>query len=175
MNHGGLLPLFGMWAAMMIAMMAPAEAPSVLRLRRGRLAFAAGFAAPWIAFSFAAALLQQWLHGAGLLEHASGALRNPWLAAAVLAAAGAAQFTPLKRACRLSPLEGSLRGGLRAAAFSIGSCGVLMLAPFAVGMSMWPMALITALLVAEKWAPQRWPVSAVSGVLLAASGALLAL
>ena len=175
MNHGGLLPLSGMWAAMMIAMMAPAEAPSVLRLQRGRLAFAAGFAAPWIAFSFAAALLQFWLHEAGLLEHSTGALRNPWLAAAVLTAAGAAQFTPLKRACRSLAPEGSVRGGLHAAMLSLASCGVLMLAPFAIGMSPWPMALLTALLVAEKWAPERWPVSAVSGVLLAAGGALLAL
>ena len=175
MNHGALLPLFGMWAAMMVAMMAPAEAPSVLRLTRGRTAFLLGFGAPWLAFSFLAAVLQVQLHSAGLLDHSTGALTNPWLAAALLVAAGALQFTPLKRACREMPLDGSVRSGLRAAALSMASCGALMLVPFAVGMSLLPMVLVTALLVAERVAPRNWPVSAVSGALLAAGGAFLAL
>ncbi len=172
--HQGLWPLFGMWAAMMVAMMAPAEAPSVLRLPRGRTAFLLGFGAPWIAFSFAAAALQLRLHALGLLEHGTGALTNPWLAAALLVAAGALQFTPLKRACRETPLDGSVRGGLCAAGLSMASCGALMLVPFAVGMGVLPMALVTGLLFAERAAPRGWPVSSVSGALLAAGGVWLA-
>lgn len=170
MNHG-----FGTWAVMMIAMMAPAEAPSVLRLTRGRTAFLLGFAAPWIAFSLAAAALQLKLHEAGLLDHESGALTNPWLAAALLSAAAALQFTPLKRACRETQPQGSLAGGARAAALSMASCGALMLVPFATGMSLWPMVLVTALLFAERVAPRQWPVSSLAGALLAGAGAWLTL
>ena len=137
MNHG-----FGTWAVMMIAMMAPAEAPSVLRLTRGRTAFLLGFTAPWIAFSLAAAALQ---------------------------------FTPLKRACRETQPQGSLAGGARAAALSMASCGALMLVPFATGMSLWPMVLVTALLFAERVAPRQWPVSSLAGALLAGAGAWLTL
>jgi len=171
----GLLPLFAMWAAMMLAMMAPAEAPSLFRLARGRAAFLAGSLAPWIAFSFAAAALQFQLHAAGLLDLHSGTLSNPWIAAALLIAAGALQFTPLKRACREIPEHGSLRAGLRAGGLSVLSCGVLMLAPLAVGMNLWPMAILTALMVAERVAPPRWPISPVSGALLAVAGAGVAL
>jgi predicted metal-binding membrane protein len=46
-----------------------------------------------------------------------------------------------------------------------------MLVPLAAGgMSLLPMALLTALLLLERLAPLRWPVSSVSGVLFAASG-----
>ena len=115
------------------------------------------------------------LHEAGLLDHESGALTNPWLAAALLSAAAALQFTPLKRACRETQPQGSLAGGARAAALSMASCGALMLVPFATGMSLWPMALVTALLFAERVAPRQWPVSSLAGALLAGAGAWLTL
>jgi len=173
--HQGLAPLFVMWAAMMVVMMAPAMAPSLLKLARGRGAFLAGFLAPWIAFSFAAAVLQMQLHASGLLDHHSGALTHPWLAAALLVAAGALQFTPLKRACRGVPAEGSLRCGLRTGALSLASCGVLMLVPFATGvMNLWAMALLTALLFVERVAPPEWPVSGLAGALLTGAGVWLA-
>ncbi len=155
MHHAGLMPLFLMWAAMMVGMMVPAEAPSLWKLARGRgaAAFLAGFLLPWIAFSFAAALLQE----------------------ALFVAAGALQLTPWKRAClercREAPARGSVSCGLRAGALSVVSCGVLMLVPLAAGgMSLLPMALLTALLLLERLAPLRWPVSSVSAVLFAASG-----
>jgi predicted metal-binding membrane protein len=177
MHHAGLMPLFLMWAAMMVGMMVPAEAPSLWKLARGRgaAAFLAGFLLPWIAFSFAAALLQERLHSWELLDHQSGTLASPALGAALFVAAGALQLTPWKRAClelcRETPARGSLSCGLRAGALSVVSCGVLMLVPLAAGgMSLLPMALLTALLLLERLAPLRWPVSSVSGVLFAASG-----
>jgi predicted metal-binding membrane protein len=177
--HQELWPLFGMWAAMMVAMMAPAEAASLFRLARGRGAYLAGYLAPWIAFSFGAAALQLQLHASGLLDHHRAALTSSWVAAALLVGAGALQISPLKRAClercRLLPWQGSLQAGLRQGSVSIASCGLLMLVPFAVGvMNLIAMALITALLVAERVAPRGWPVSSVSGGLLAGAGLWLA-
>jgi len=177
MHHAGLMPLFLMWAAMMVGMMVPAEAPSLWKLARGRgaAAFLVGFLLPWIAFSFAAALLQERLHSWGLLDHQSGTLASPALGAALFVAAGALQLTPWKRAClercREGPARGSVSCGLRAGALSVLSCGVLMLVPLAAGgMSLFPMALLTALLLLERLAPRRWPISSASGILFAASG-----
>jgi len=42
------------------------------------------------------------------------------------------------------------------------SCGALMLVPFATGMGLLPMVLVTALLVAERVAPGQWPVSSLA-------------
>ena len=159
MHHGaGLLPLFAMWAAMMVAMMTPAEAPAFVQLARARgpatgALFLAGALAPWIAFSLLAALLQQALHASGLLDHESGALGSPLLSAGLLVAAGALQLAPWKRACvercREAAQSGSWIAGIRAGGLSILSCGALMLVPFATGvMKPWPMILITALLAA---------------------------
>src|SRR5947209_8213042 len=99
MHHGaGLWPLFGMWAAMMVAMMVPVEAPALWRLARARTplagaaAFTAGYLAPWIAFSLLAAILQERLHALGLLGHHSGAITSTGICAGLVIAAGILQF-----------------------------------------------------------------------------------
>jgi len=82
-----------MWAVMMVAMIGAAEAPSVLRSRAGGRRFCLiRRAVDRVQLRRRALQLQ--LHAAGLLDHESGALTNPWLAAALLVAAGALQFTP---------------------------------------------------------------------------------
>ena len=174
----GLWPLFAMWAPMMVAMMLPAEAPALVRLPQP-LGYLAGYLAPWIAFSLGAAALQLRLQQLGVFDHHAGVLQSRGAAAALLVAAGALQWTPLKRACldrcRSAPECGSLACGLRAGGLSVSSCGVLMLVPFATGvMNLWPMAAIAALLVLERAAPRRWPVSAAAGALLVAAGLWLA-
>ncbi len=177
-HHSARLgPLFLMWAAMMVGMMIPPEAPALLRLssaKRGR--FLAGFLAPWIAYSLLAAALQARLQQAGLLDHAM-ATTSSALAGAVLLAAGALQLSPLKRACLQRcrapvPAERPLIEGLQASALSIGSCGLLMLVLFATGvMSVPAMVLLTLLLLVEHWLPRHSPLTTASGLLLVAAGA----
>jgi predicted metal-binding membrane protein len=161
--HGSLLPLFGMWAAMTIAMMIPIEGPSIVRLAtRDAPAYLAGYFVPWITFSFAAAGLQTQLH------HTSAGL-----GAALLIAAGAAQISPWKRAClercRVAPV-GGLPAGLRAGAFSVLSCGLLMLIPLVTGMHPLAMVLLTLFCALERAVPRM---SSIAGVGLAGWGLLL--
>src|SRR5713101_2927367 len=130
--------IFIMWAVMMVAMMLPSAAPTVLlvgalaRHRSGNPAavsgtaalFASGYLLVWGGFSLAATLLQWGLDEAGLLSETMAA-GNAIVAAAVLIAAGIYQWTPLKdtclRHCR-SPTEFLVRHWRRGAlgAVSIG-------------------------------------------------------
>lgn len=182
MHHGaGVATLFFMWAVMMVGMMIPPEAPALLKLARARrspllaVSSLTGFLLPWIAFSLAAAALQSLLTAAGLIDHTM-AMTSPALAGALAIAAGLAQVSPLKRTCLercRAPLDQgpAFAGGLRSSALSLGSCGVLMLVPFATGvMSVPAMVLLTLLLLLERWLPRSWPVSQVSGALLVAWG-----
>src|SRR5262245_28389852 len=101
---------FLMWTVMMVGMMAGASAPVLLLFaaarteRTGRgvplavLTFGLGYIALWIGFSAGATLVQWRLHEAALLSAAMSA-SSPRLAGAILVAAGAYQFTPLKFAC----------------------------------------------------------------------------
>ena len=171
-----------MWATMMVAMILPSAAPTILLYGRvvrraedmGRLkgaslsisAFASGYLALWILFS-ALAVTAQWS-----LEH-SGAmtammvLHNTTLAGALLIAAGLCQLTPFKNACLAhcrSPVQfiaahwrpgpwGAWRMGLDHGAYCVGCCWVLMLLLF-VGsvMNLIWIAALTILVALEKLA-----------------------
>ena len=153
----------GMWWAMMIAMMAPGAAPTILlhaRVHRhaqsqghavGAFApsgrFVAGYLLAWLAFSIAAAALQLALERAGLVSTMATGARVRWLSAAVLIFAGAYQLSPLKQAC-LSHCRApasflsrhwrpdrwnALRLGLRHGAYCVGCCWVLMALLFVGG------------------------------------------
>ncbi len=195
-HHGGLWPLAVMWGAMMVAMMVPPEVPRLLWLARVRgqhrdpllhaLFFLGGYLSPWMVASLGAALLQARLGAAGLMtpEMATG---SRTLGGVLLVVAGAMQLSPLKRAClercrfRAAvggpPGETGSESFLRGAghgAVSIGSCGLLMLVLFVTGvMSPLAMALLTALLLLENVAAERWPVRWVAGALLLGWGASL--
>ena len=176
-HRAGLAAVFGMWAAMAIAMMVPVEAASLVRLARGvreTASFLAGYLVPWLAFSLAAAALQHGLQAAGYLD-ASMATTNRLFAAALLGAAGILQLSPLRTACLercraasfAGPGTGGLTGGLRASAWSVTCCGLLMLVPLATGvMSLSWMAALTALLVVEREIPRASRIGAAAGVLL---------
>jgi predicted metal-binding membrane protein len=194
------LPLFVVaWQAMVAAMMLPSSLPLVrlfgaaARAAPGRgralAALLAGYAAVWSAFGAVAFLGDAAVHR---LVHAS-----PWLAArewviggAVLALAGAYQFTPLKDAClRQCRLPGAFmlrwyrRGtgaafalGARHGAFCVGCCWALMLVMFAAGVAslIW-MAVLTAVMVHEKTRPLgRRAVPATGTALLAWASIVLA-
>lgn len=142
--------IFAMWAVMMVAMMLPTAAPTVLlvtalasdRLTNSNLIpatamlFASGYLLVWFGFSFAATLLQWGLDGAGLLSETM-AYGSAILANAVLVAAGVYQWTPLKdtclRHCR-SPTE-FLARHWRPGAWGLSrpGCGIVYSASVAVG------------------------------------------
>ena len=179
-SHGAAVwPLFAMWAVMMGGMMIPPELPDLLGRARGTEVLGGAALAPWIGFSLGAAALHAALFDAGVLHHGM-ALADRGAQAAVLAAAGISQLSPLKKDClarcrsREAPasLGPSLRSGVTSGAVSVGSCGMLMLVLFVTGvMSVPAMCALTALLVIERVSPRWVPVSALAGVaLLACAG-----
>jgi predicted metal-binding membrane protein len=165
-----------MWQAMMVAMMTPAVAPWVSAYARlvgggglGPLApsfaFAAGYFAIWLVYSLAAAVAQLVLAGLAVLAMGGA---PPLMAGTVLVAAGAFQFTPLKRSCLShcrNPLSylvarwidgpaGGFRLGITHGAYCVGCCWMLMITGFAVGlMNLAWMAVLTVVVTVEQLAP----------------------
>jgi predicted metal-binding membrane protein len=172
---GGLGWYAGVWMTMTAAMMLPALAPMVVTFSRisGRRrgtpawAFLAGYLIPWIVYGLAAYCVYRaarYLAPSFLAwEHA-----GRYVAGGALALAGLYELTPLKgmclRHCR-GPLHfllhgwrpgmrGALRMGFEHGLYCVGCCSGLMLALFALGvMSLAWMALIAALIFAEKVLP----------------------
>ena len=135
--------------------------PAALAVARGVPAFVAGYLAVWAVAGLAAYLV------ADRMGHA--------VAVAVILVAAAYQLTATKTTClercRNSAI-GGLRGGLRHGASCVGCCAGLMAALFALGvMSLAWMAVVAALIAAERVLPWRTP--AVYGV--AVTLALLAI
>ncbi|HEU4830171.1 MAG TPA: DUF2182 domain-containing protein, partial [Gemmatimonadales bacterium] len=177
---GDLMVLFVMWSAMMVAMMLPAAAPTILlvtglaRRRAGTDAprvhtglFLGGYLAAWVGFSAVAAYAQWLLHGAAVLTPGM-ALADPRVAGALLLFAGLYQWLPIRNVCLThcrSPIgwlssewrEGSAGAflmGARHGAFCLGCCWALMLLLFAAGvMNLVWVAAIAALVLVEKVAP----------------------
>jgi predicted metal-binding membrane protein len=166
---GGLGWFLGIWVTMMAAMMLPSAVPTVMlvsHVRRGMIApvaiFVTGYLTVWTAVGVAAYGLYRAFVAAGtgwLAWDRAG----PYVAGAVLAAAGLYQLTPLKdlclRHCR-SPLSfllrprSTLRLGIEHGAYCLGCCSGLMLALFALGvMSLFWMAVVGAAVLVEKIAP----------------------
>ena len=192
-----LLPLFLMWAVMMVAMMLPSAAPMILtfaavarnRRRADRpyvpvAVFAAGYVAIWCVFSMLAAVAQWLLHREALLspEMASASAIFGGL---LLLTAGVFQFTPLKKTCLThcrAPLEfimtrwregwrGAFGMGVEHGAFCAGCCWALMTLLFVLGvMNILWIAALTIAVALEKMLPRaRW-LSTASGVVLAGWG-----
>jgi predicted metal-binding membrane protein len=104
--------IFVMWVVMMVAMMLPSAAPTVLLVTAlasdrlddsnlvpaAALLFASGYLLVWCGFSLAATLLQWGLDDVGLLSNTM-AFGNAILASTVLMAAGIYQWAPLKDTC----------------------------------------------------------------------------
>ena len=190
--------MFVMWAVMMVAMMAPSAAPMLLmfaavnRKRRERQApfvptgiFLAGYVIVWTVFAATATGGNWGLHQASLLSSMMGASTSGYLGGALLLAAGAFQWSPLKTACltqcrtpmgflmtswREGP-KGALRMGLEHGAYCLGCCWVLMLLLFVLGvMNLVWIAALAAFVLAEKVAPKGESVSRITGVLLVGWG-----
>ena len=191
LSHAVLI--FVMWGAMMVAMMLPTAAPTVLlvtTLASDRtsnpnfipalaMLFALGYLLVWCGFSFAATLTQWGLDGAGLLSETM-AFGDAMVAGTVLIAAGVYQWTSLKdtclRHCR-SPSEflvthwhdgtvGAVQIGVRHGLFCLGCCWMLMALLFVGGlMSLAWVGAIAILVLLEKTMPWGDWMSRLTGVI----------
>src|SRR6266566_3837145 len=149
---GGLGWYLGIWVTMTAAMMLPSAAPSARReARLARLLptvfFVAGYLAAWTVYglmAYAVFRLVSSLDIGWLAWNESG----PYVAGAVVVAAGIYELTPLKQLslhrCRSAHDGGSaLRGGLAHGLDCIGCSGGLMVVLFVLGvMSLFWMAVV---------------------------------
>ena len=191
---------FLMWLVMMVGMMVPSVAPTVLLFDRiarrgapgttvGRTApFVAGYLLVWGAFSVAATALQVELIAAGWID-AMGVAAHPWFTAALLTGVGLYQWLPAKRACLAhcrSPVQflveayrpgasGALLMGVRHGLYCLGCCWTLMLLLFVGGvMNLLWVAVIGAVVLVEKLlARGEWLRRAIGIVALAAALAVV--
>lgn len=196
------LLILAMWVVMMIGMMLPSAAPTILLyaliLRRSdpnrapvvrAYAFMGGYLLAWAAFSLMATLLQRAFAEALLLTPMMDSARSSF-SAALLIAAALYQLTPLKETCLDScraPADfltrhwrpgvgGALRMGLHHGLFCVGCCWALMLLLFAGGvMSLLWIGAITVYVLAEKLAPPGLHSGRWSGGLLLALAAYVLL
>jgi predicted metal-binding membrane protein len=187
------LVVFIMWCLMMVAMMVPSAAPTILlygalnreKGARSRFEFLFGYLAIWAGFSLAATLLQGALAAAGMISSMYMTLTNTYLASAVLIVAGFYQFSPLKAACLShcrGPVEAltrhrrtgrlaAFRMGLVNGRFCLGCCWALMALLFVGGvMNIWWIAGITLYVAAEKLAPGGRQIAKGLGALLLTAG-----
>ena len=190
-----------MWIVMMIGMMLPSAAPTLLlfdalqgqrdaargRDHRATALFAGGYVVAWAAFSLIATTAQWALSAAALLS-AMMTGKSPVFAGILLVVAGAYQFTPLKTACLgqcRSPAEflvrhrrsgpfGPLMMGLQHGFLCIGCCWALMTLLFALGVMnlLWVAALATFVLI-EKLLAAGPLLGRVGGALMICSGLIL--
>jgi predicted metal-binding membrane protein len=192
----------GVWVTMMAAMMLPSVVPMAVifgRVSRDRTArhqeafvptwiFLAGYLAAWTVVGLAAYGIYRGIRALdpGFLAWQE---QGPIVAGGAIVLAGIYQLTPLKRICLRhcrSPLHfvlhgwrpgrmGALRMGLEHGAYCVGCCVGLMLILFALGvMSLLWMAVVAALVFAEKVLPIGERLSLALGVAFIVCGVLVA-
>lgn len=190
--------VFAMWWLMMIAMMVPSAAPTILlygALHRERgagpaLEFLTGYLAIWGAFSLVATLIQAILAASGMMSAMYMNLATLFTAAVVLICAGAYQLSPIKAAClehcrgpvasltrhRRTGWAAAFRMGVVHGRYCLGCCWALMALLFVGGiMNIWWIAAMTVYVAIEKLAPGGKQVSRIMGGALVVCGlALLA-
>lgn len=191
------LPLFGMWAVMMAAMMLPTMVPTLKSYedlmisadgtRIGWIGLLLGYSIIWVTFSALITAFQLILLSLGLVDM-MGKVKSIWISSALLIIAGAFQFTRAKEVCHgicHSPMSyflgnwkigfnGGLRMGLGLGAFCVGCCWLFMVLGFAGGVMnfLW-MGLATLFMVIEKLPAIGHYVIKPMGAVLIASGVLL--
>lgn len=188
--------IFLMWWVMMVAMMTPSAAPTVLlfsalkrvgpdRANTSRLGllFLAGYLAVWAYFSLIATGAQWGLEATGLSDGPMMTIRSRLLAGCVLVAAGAFQLSSLKTACLRhcrSPAQfladhntpggyGAFRTGAVHGVFCLGCCWALMLLLFVGGvMNLYWIVGIALYVALEKLMPRAaWLVPLTGWALIA--------
>jgi len=200
LDAGTAVMTFAMWTIMMVGMMLPSAAPTILlygtmvrkNAQRGTAlpatwVFTAGYLFVWTVFSLIATVLQLGLEESELLTPMMVSASR-WLSGLVLLAAGVYQWTGLKQACLSkcrSPLEffltrwrsgqgGALRMGAEHGVYCVGCCWALMLLLFVAGvMNLLWVAVIAGFVLAEKLLPAAKWTSRLAGAVLTAGGALV--
>ena len=199
-SAGAIAMAFVMWSVMMVGMMLPSAAPTILLYgalvrkngERGTVLpavwiFVSGYLAVWTAFSLLAALLQAWLETAALTT-ATMVSASRELSAALLVAAGIYQWLPLKEVCLRKcrdPISffatrwragarGAFHMGIEHGAYCVGCCWMLMLLLFVAGvMNLLWVALIAGFVFVEKLLPAHRFTSRFAGAALTLSGVVL--
>jgi predicted metal-binding membrane protein len=177
---GGLGWFLGIWVTMTAAMMLPSAVPAaghVARLARRNttLLFVAGYLAVWTGYGLAAYGVYRFLSSldTGWLAWDE---RGPWVAGAVIVAAGIYEVTPLKRSsvhrCRSARHpESPLRSGLAHGRDCMTCSGALMAVLLVLGvMSLFWMALVAVVIFTEKVLPHGARLAAPLAVALVALG-----
>ncbi len=191
-----------MWIVMMVGMMVPSAAPTILlyglvtRKQSGRghalaptSAFVTGYLLAWTAFSVVATALQ-WLLDVAALLSPTAVLDSSIAAGTLMAAVGAYQLTPAKRACLehcRSPAEflsrhwrkgfgGAIVMGMHHGAYCLGCCWGLMALLFVGGVMnlLWVAALAGFVLI-EKLTPHGHMLARAAGIILLLTGGFVAL
>ncbi|MGB7259840.1 MAG: DUF2182 domain-containing protein [Pseudolabrys sp.] len=191
--------VLSMWSAMALAMMLPSAAPMILTYaeiadtaaRKGEpivspFALASGYAAVWLVFALAAAMLQTLLMRTSLLD---AGITSGLFSGAIFIAAGLYQFSALKHACLTqcqqpfpfffanwaTTQRGVFRLGLKQGVYCLGCCWAMMLVMFATGaMNVIWMATFGAVMTIEKMSPgPRF--SRAAGIVLIAIGGVFAI
>lgn len=188
--------VFVMWWLMMVAMMVPSAAPTVLlygALQRERgagpaLKFLAGYLAIWAVFSLLATSAQAGLAASGMISAMYMNLATLFMAAVVLICAGAYQLSPIKAACldhcrgpinsltrhRRTGRAAAFRMGMLHGRYCLGCCWALMALLFVGGiMNFWWIAAISVYVAIEKLAPGGKQVSWIMGGTLIVCGVAL--
>ena len=196
------LMMFLMWAIMMVGMMLPSVAPTVLiyaaiarKAATGNTpvaptgAFISGYVVIWIAFSLFATTAQWALDQAALLSPMMVS-NSVGLGAVLIVTAGIYQWLPIKDKCLQqcrSPVDfitshwqkgmtGAFRMGLSHGMFCLGCCWVLMSLLFVGGvMNLLWIAAITLFVLLEKILPLGDAGGRVMGLIMIATGAIIAL
>lgn len=193
---GHATTIFVMWWLMMVAMMLPSAAPTILlfgALNRSQgqwasLFFVSGYLAVWAAFSLIATTAQGALSAFGYISPMYMTLIAPWAGATVLILAGLYQLTPVKSACLRNcrgPVEAlthhrrtgrgaPFRMGLLHGRDCLGCCWALMALLFVGGvMNIWWILGLSLYVAIEKLAPKGQLVAQVLGVVLLIAGLAL--
>ena len=194
--------MVAMWWIMMIAMMTPSAAPTILlyarvrshALAQGRVqdrlartgAFAAGYLFVWLGFAVAATTLHWVLERADLSTTMMGS-RSRWLSGTVLITVGIYQLSPLKNVCLArcrTPAAflsrhwrphalGAIRLGALHGAYCVGCCWMLMSLLFVGGvMNLTWIAALAILVLIEKALAAGPWVGRLAGIALIGWGAV---
>ena len=188
------LPLFGMWAVMMAAMMLPTMVPSLTSYedlmlsangtRVGWLGLLLGYSIVWVIFAALVTTLQLFLLMLNFIDM-MGLVKSFWVSSLLLIVTGIYQFTRAKEICHgvcHSPMTyfighwqngfgGGIRMGLGLGFFCVGCCWLFMALGFAGGVMnfLW-MGLATLFMIIEKLPEIGHRVVRPMGILLILAG-----